>query len=283
MATPPTTSPRPRRAPTARKPVKKAIKVAPALPTPQPARSTTHTAAPVYRARWWGMIAAVCIGIVLGGGAVYQLGGKLPFLGDPALRALALTIPDNAYANIPSGVDAAGIAHLGSPTAPVQMVEYSDFQCPFCARYKQATYPQILNTYIRTGTVQMAFRYLPLPFHGQARDAAAAASCAGEQQAFWPYHDALFANQALWSDKSNDKEIFLEIARRMKLDTSTLSTCMTSATTAKKIDTDLQDAQNHNLSGTPSFIIQGEQLIGAQPYAAFAQLIDKYTGSTTTK
>src|SRR5688500_17464643 len=99
-----------------------------------------------------------------------------------------------------SDVVKADLARIqGSPTAPVWVIEVSDFQCPYCKQWHEQTYPKLRDEFVRTGKVRLAYINFPLAQHGNAQPAAEAAMCAGAQGKFWEMHDALFTNQAKWA------------------------------------------------------------------------------------
>ena len=157
----------------------------------------------------------------------------------------------------------------GAEDAPVTIIEFSDFECPFCGRYIKETYPQIVKDYVNTGKVKYVFRDFPLEFHTEAQKAAEAAECAGQQDKYWEMHDQLFANQ----DKL-DLESLKGYAKKLGLDTEKFNTCLTSGVMAPEVKKDLAAGQEYGVSGTPAFFINGKLLSGALPYATFKQEID---------
>lgn len=157
----------------------------------------------------------------------------------------------------------------GDKNAPVTIVEFSDFQCPYCGRFYSQTYTQIREQYIKTGKVKVYFRNFPLSFHENAQKAAEAVECAGEQGKFWEMHDKLFENQ----DKL-DVASLKQYAKDLKLDTTKFNTCLDSGKMASKVQKDFSDGSSFGVSGTPSFFINGKLLVGAQPFSAFQQEIE---------
>lgn len=162
----------------------------------------------------------------------------------------------------------------GSLDAPVVIVEYSDFQCPYCGRWVQQTYPTILKEYIETGKVRLVFRDFPLDFHQNAQPAAVASRCAAEQGAYWPMHDALFANQAEWAELADARETFVGYAQEIGLDRDQFRTCLDSGRFDQAIQDDIQAGLVAGVTGTPSFVINGQLLVGAQPVSAFRKALD---------
>ncbi len=155
----------------------------------------------------------------------------------------------------------------GDPKAALTIVEFSDFECPFCARV-QPVLNGLLAKY--RGRVRLAFRDFPLrEIHSKAQSAAEAARCAGEQGRFWEYHDALFA------DRSKLQPAHLtEHARNLGLDVKAFQSCLESGRFKAKIDEDLHEATEAGVSGTPAFFINGVSLYGAQPASEFERIID---------
>ncbi|HYS54556.1 MAG TPA: DsbA family protein [Thermoanaerobaculia bacterium] len=167
----------------------------------------------------------------------------------------------------------------GNPNAKVAVIEFSDFQCPFCGRYDKDTYPAILKDYVDTGKVKYVWRDYPLDFHQNAEKAAEAAHCAGEQGKFWDMHDRLFANQQNIAAADLPKH-----AEALGLNVSLFQQCLDSGRFATEIKKDIADAGGAGISGTPSFLIGVVQpngsvkitkkLVGAKSYAEFKSAID---------
>lgn len=164
---------------------------------------------------------------------------------------------------------------IGDPDAPVVMVEYTDFQCPYCSRHFQETYPLIKENFIDKGLVYYVFKDFPLTsIHPQAAAAALAARCAGDQDAYIAMHDMLFATQAQWSNQSNAGEIFAGYADQIGLDTAEFSQCLTSKKYEAAVSADLNEGVAFGVRGTPAFFINGNFISGALPYANFEQAIN---------
>lgn len=155
----------------------------------------------------------------------------------------------------------------GPVDAPILIVEYSDFECPYCMRAQPAL-QQVLETY--GDKVRLVFRDFPLRIHDNAHLAAQASRCAGDQGKFWEYHDVLFDNiRALRSDDLQ------RYAADLSLDEAAFSDCLQSGRHAEAVNNDLQSGQRYGVSGTPAFFINGRLLSGAQPFANFQQIIDE--------
>ncbi len=157
----------------------------------------------------------------------------------------------------------------GEKNAKVTIIEFSDFQCPFCARFYTQTLPQLEKEYISTGKAKLVFRDLPLSFHENAQKAAEASECADDQGKFWEYHDKLFDNQGALAVTDLKK-----YAADLKLDQTKFDACLDTGKYTAEVKKDEADAGSYGLSGTPSFIINGNLLVGAQPFSAFKQIID---------
>jgi protein-disulfide isomerase len=167
---------------------------------------------------------------------------------------------------------------LGSPTAPVTIIEFTDLQCPYCARFALDTWPVLRARYVETGRVHFVSRDLPLPFHESALPAAVASRCAGEQGRFWEYREALFRGQAQLATAPYD-----EIARRFGIDVARFSACRSDAATVAAVREDAALAARHGIASTPTFVIgrvvdgqfMGEVISGAKPIEFFADRIER--------
>jgi len=160
-----------------------------------------------------------------------------------------------------------GAAVRGPENAKVSIVEYSDFQCPFCARVLP-TLNRIRETY--GDQVNLVYKHLPLRIHPEAQPAAAAAEAAGLQGRFWEMHDKIFANQRELSDAK-----YVEWARELGLDVERFERDRKSEAVRARIAKDEQEAERFGVSGTPAFFINGRFLSGAQPFEAFQRVIDE--------
>lgn len=154
----------------------------------------------------------------------------------------------------------------GKQNAPVTLIEFADFQCPYC-RGASATVNRVAEQY--KDDVRVVFRHLPLGNHPEAFGAARAAHCASEQNRFWEYHDALFEADALSADRLRT------IAADLKLDTNTFASCMADERSKSAVLTDLQEAKRLGITGTPTFIVNGVLLTGAVPFSELQQILDK--------
>jgi len=154
----------------------------------------------------------------------------------------------------------------GPATAPVQIYEFSDFQCPFCSRVKP-TVKQIIDTY--GDKVRLVFVDLPLPMHPNAHIAAEAAQCANDAGKFWEYHDKLFENQGALG-----AEQLKQYASDLGLDGEAFNACLDSGKHREAVAEDMRKAQGAGVTGTPAFLINGRFVSGAQPFEAFETIIE---------
>jgi len=166
----------------------------------------------------------------------------------------------------------------GSKEAKVTIVEFSDFQCPYCGKFYENAYQDILKDYINTGKAKLVFRDLPLDFHPGAMPAALAANCAREQggdAAYFKMHDKLFADQkALFTDTTKIDTTLKQVAAQLGLSSEAFASCYDSKKFQAEIEKDMNDAAGVGIRGTPAFVINGEYISGAQPYANFKAAID---------
>ena len=168
---------------------------------------------------------------------------------------------------------------MGSPEAPLTIVEFSDFECSYCRRFHSQVLSQLKQQYVSTGLVRFVHKDLPLPFHQQAKPAAAAARCAGEQNRYWEMYAALFDQQTCLTCKGATG-----IANELNLDMDRLQSCMQRGATVALINANISEANLHNIRATPTFVIgptrddgkhHGDIIEGAMPWLEFKALIDQ--------
>jgi len=170
----------------------------------------------------------------------------------------------------------------GNSDAPITIIEFSDFQCPFCARFHVQTLPLLLENYIDTGKVKLVYRDFPIQsIHPNAIAAAVAAECADDQGKYWQYHDKLFENQSQWNklETSEVIDMFDQYAESLELDTELFNSCLMSGKHIEEIKNDLDDGRKYGVTGTPGFFIGNDELgfvevKGAQPFENFQKIID---------
>jgi len=184
----------------------------------------------------------------------------------------------------PSTLDIHGENFRGNSGARVALIEYADFECPYCGEYERKTFPQILSDYIQTGKVKLFYRDLPLPMHARALPAARAARCAGEQGKYWEMHDSLFAKQNALSAPA-----LLDRAQTLGLDKEKFTECQSSDKYTADIQKSVSEAQRMGIDGTPTFFLgivepSGDvtiekRLQGAAPFDVFKTEIDALLAS----
>jgi protein-disulfide isomerase len=192
----------------------------------------------------------------------------------PAAPAAASAAGDKVHMKL-----AADWHWMGRDDAPVTIVEFTDYQCPFCRKFHSETFAQLKKNYIDTGKVRFASRDLPLSIHPHAQKAAEAARCAGEQNKFWELRDTMITNAA---DLSPDA--IIKYAQTNALDIPSFKACTEAEKYKAEIQKDSADAGTLGISGTPSFVIgktatdamEGDRVVGALPVSAFENEIQKY-------
>ncbi len=164
---------------------------------------------------------------------------------------------------------------LGDPDAPVTIVEFSDYQCPYCATYSEENWPKIQSELIDTGRVRYVFKDYPLTgLHPRAPQAHVAARCAGEQGAYWAMHDRLFEGQSEWGSRSDPGGTFEAFAADIGLEASRFETCLESGEWNDAVDGDVAEGARLGVRGTPTFFVNGYPLVGARPFEVFEQVVE---------
>jgi len=166
---------------------------------------------------------------------------------------------------------------IGSDSAPVEIVEFADFECPACATFANLTEPDIRARLVNTGQVRFRFIDFPLDIHRNTWTAHLAAWCAGDQGKFWEMHDAIFMNQDRWSGEATRRpEGVLEpLARQVGLDMAQYESCMDSRKFVPQIRANYDEAIRRGIPSTPTFLIGGTQLLGTRPFDEFKLHVDK--------
>lgn len=191
----------------------------------------------------------------------------LDLVGDAQPAAAGPEAPSGPAPRIQASADDDAVK--GQSGAKVTIIEFSDYECPFCGRFYTQTLPQIEEKYVKTGKVKMVFRDLPLSFHKQAQKAAEAAECAGEQGKYWEMHDKLFDNQ-----RALEVANLKQYAKDLSLDTGKFDKCLDEGQMANEVKKDLADGGKYGVTGTPAFFINGIKVVGAQPFEVFEQIIE---------
>lgn len=177
----------------------------------------------------------------------------------------------------PVEVSADDDAFLGLKDAKVTLIEFSDFQCPFCRKFWKETLPQIKRDYIDTGKVKFVYRDFPLSFHPGAEPAAEAGECAEEQGKYWEMHDKIFLAQSLKGEGTVSFTVsdLKKWAREIGLNAGQFNQCLDSGKYKEEVQKDFQAGTAAGVSGTPTTFINGRPIVGAQAYESFKVLIDE--------
>lgn len=166
---------------------------------------------------------------------------------------------------------------LGDEDAPVTIVEWSDYECPFCKRFFSTTLDQLKEKYIDTGKVKLVYRDFPLGFHDPlATQEAYAANCAREQgddETYFAYHDLIF-NTTSGNGRGLQTEQLYDMASQLNLDEAKFKECVESEKYKEEVAKDIADGQKAGIRGTPGFLVNGQLVSGAQPFSAFEQIIE---------
>lgn len=194
----------------------------------------------------------VVAAVVLAGAFMYQPGER-----------------PTANVAITPATDPAGNAVLGNPDAPVTLIIFGDYECPYCERAYSDAEAKIRDTYVADGRVKMVFRDFPLNFHAAAVPAAEAAQCAGAQGQYWEYHDALFERQTELATLD-----YSALASELKLDRPLFEACIRERTFKDEVRADLLAGQALGVSGTPATFVNGTLVAGAYPFEEYQRIIE---------
>lgn len=164
-------------------------------------------------------------------------------------------------------------AYLGDEDAPITIVEFSDFQCPYCAKFVTETLPQIKEAYIDTGMVKFVYRDFPLGSHPNAQVAAEAAECVGEtgNEEYFAMHDLIFEKMNEWSYTEDPSAYFISLASSQGHD---IQTCMEEGEMTAEVTADFTAARGYGVTGTPTLFVNGKKIVGAYPFEVFQSLIE---------
>lgn len=252
--------------PTRKKPIIEELPPEPVVePVEEEAETFTFKATHFYAIL---VVLAFSVGVILG----YIVWGRAPATQTAAAQVpgdiaqAPVITPTQQYVRYKISTD--GFPSLGPADAPITLVEFSDFQCPFCRQWEQQTYQPLLAAY--PGKIRFVYRDFPLTsIHPNAEPSAEAAQCANEQNAFWPFHDKLFNSDTL-SDA-----VYQQYAQDLNLNMTQFNECYSTHKYQKAIQDDSNFALNMGVNSTPTFFINGLAVIGAQPIDVFKQIIDK--------
>lgn len=168
-------------------------------------------------------------------------------------------------------------AVLGNPEAPVTMIEFSDYQCPYCYSFWSKTFPQIKTQYIDTGKVKFVYRDFPIPTHGQAEAAAESAECVRSLSAadkdlnYYKMNTLIFAGVTDWSQNTAAKDVFVSYGKQLGVD---ITACLDNGTMKQEVGDDYASARSYGVGGTPTFFINGKMVLGAETFEHFQEVIE---------
>ena len=207
----------------------------------------------------------VLAGILIAGAVVYSNGPKGPVYDNTAQVQQGGQIRDDSKI-----LEVKDFDHiLGNPSAKVTIIEYSDFECPFCGKMFAETIPKLKENFIKNGDVKFIYRHFPLrSIHADAQKAAEASECAGEQGKFWEYHDIVFGKQNLLGIES-----FKSWAKELGLNSGQFDSCLDSGKYEERVEKDYSDGITLGVNGTPATFINGKLISGAVPYEEFEKII----------
>jgi protein-disulfide isomerase len=197
------------------------------------------------------------------------------------LVAILLALP---AARVTAQPDPLAVRTKGAATAPVTVYEMSDFQCPFCKRHVDETFPTLEKEYVATGKVRWIFINLPLSsIHPNAVAAAEFAMCAARHGKFWPAHDALYRTQNKWAPMKDPARYLLGLVDSLRLPKPAMSACLANAETREEVRQDSEGAVKAGANSTPTFYIEGGLLAGAQPPEVWRPILDSVYRAKTAK
>lgn len=183
---------------------------------------------------------------------------------------------------IVQGVTAGDMPVLGKKDAKVTVVEFADYQCPFCEQLYKQVWPQLKKDYVDTGKIRFAYRDLAFlgrpqsdPAGDESTNAANAARCANDQGAFWQYHDYLFDHQGQEDSGAFSKDNLKQYAADLGLNTTEFDQCVDNDTHVKEVSSDMQSGTGYGVKSTPTVFVNGLEIVGAQPYSAFQAAINQ--------
>jgi len=171
---------------------------------------------------------------------------------------------------------------MGSPTAPLEVIEFGDFECPQCGRFSTLAEPDIRKNLINPGIIRLRYIDFPLGMHANTWNASRAAACADQQGKFWEMHDALFANQDRWDGEatSNPDKVLKQIGDQIVPDQGKFNTCIDTKAMQAKIQAHWKIAMARHVEGTPTLVIGDKQIAQALPYDRFKEMVDSALAKT---
>ncbi len=219
--------------------------------------------------------ATVVVGLGIAGAALWlNLTGASATAAAPAMTANSGAATSAAVPDLARRLPGDPMA-LGSVSAPVVMVEYADYRCPFCAAFDKDTLPALTKKYVDTGVLRVEWRDFPV-FGQQSFDAAVAARAAAQQGRFWQYHHALYALAPAMAHANLTRPVLLDTARKVGVpNMAAFTAALDSAELKAQVQADAAEAQALGASGTPTFLVGSQPLVGAQPLSVFSQVIEQ--------
>ncbi len=228
------------------------------------------------RSHFYSVLVVLAFGVgILVGYVIWGRGTTTAVAAEPA-QAAAAQQPSGQVAEAPTtepqfvryDIPTEGYPSLGPEDAPITIVEFSDFQCPFCRRFHDETYQALLDAY--PNQIRFVYRNLPLTsIHPDAMPSAIASLCANDQNAYWDFHEKLFSKETL------DQATFVQYATDLNLNVDEFTSCLSSGKHDDFIQKDMDFALDLGVQSPPTFFINGLAIVGAQPLSSFQQLIDK--------
>ena len=201
--------------------------------------------------------------------------------GEPTPTVTTASMAPGGDTGAPVGMDV-GVAR-GSPDAPVTLEEYLDYQCPYCAMVSRLTIPGILERYVDSGKVRYIVYDFPVHQGEKSYLAAEAARCAGDQDAYWPMHEALFGHMQEWEPKSDPTGAFKGYAKQLGLDSDAFGKCLDSRKYRDLVVANRRRGDQHAVNSTPTFIIDGEKRVsGAIGFDRMAKMLDEQLAAAGT-
>ncbi len=238
------------------------------------------------------IVGSILVGaLIIAGAVIYSFAPRTPAAGVVPTTTTNTALPEFATKVPYQQTFVNGDVTLGDPNAKVKIVEYGDYQCPFCAQLFKTAEPSIIENYVKTGKANMTYKDLIIidnfvPGGHESADAALGAKCAADQGKFWEYHDALFtvesaeslANGGRSENSGNlTKDLLTQIAVKLGLDKKNFQNCYDSRKYDSAVQADTAEARKKLAQvTTPSTLINGELVLGSVPFANFAAVIDKY-------
>jgi protein-disulfide isomerase len=228
-------------------------------------------------AAYIGIIFAILLGAVIIALSIMLSSGRTPSFFSSSNTSNNSANINSDPGTVPAAVDlklSPDYPMLGSSDAPVTMVEFADFQCPFCKEFQDKTFAQLKSKYIDTGIVK--FYFVAFPFLGdESQFAAVAAECARQQDKFWEYHDLLYEKQGLENGGAFSDSVLKKLAVQLGLNSAKFATCQKDPKTADAIAQQFQAGQDAGVQATPSIFINGILNEGANPIATYQKAIEQ--------